>query len=421
MKIKQLKLHNFRGISDLTIDFDPDEPTVLMGINGVGKSSILECLSILLSWFTNPLRDNNGEGLPFKEQDITNGESETFSEIITLYACDSLSSSVNDQEIKWLLSGAKKLKENKISNNLHQIETLVSEIRQNREKNPTIPLPLIVYYPTNRAVLDIPLRVITRNRFETINIYDQSVKGIDFRLFFEWFREREDLENELRLEINPDYRDKQLEAVRIAITQIMAGFENLRIKRSPLRMVLEKQGKELIINQLSDGEKCLLAMIGDIARRLAMANSSEYPLLGKGIILIDEIELHLHPKWQRKIIPSLTKIFPNCQLIVTTHSPQIISHVDWAYLLAESSTGITLEKLRSYGKDSNRILETVMGVEERPLEIQNQIRKIFRLIEEDNLEEAKKIRHELNERMGQEDPQLLKADVLIKRKEILKG
>jgi predicted ATP-binding protein involved in virulence len=78
-------------------------------------------------------------------------------------------------------------------------------------------------------------------------------------------------------------------------------------------------------NQLSQGEKSLI-LVGDIARRLAMMNPKlDNPLLGKGIILIDEIDMHLHPQWQRSIIQRLQTTFPNCQFILTTHSPLVIS------------------------------------------------------------------------------------------------
>ena len=75
-------------------------------------------------------------------------------------------------------------------------------------------------------------------------------------------------------------------------------------------------------------KKSLLALVGDIARRLILANPSlENPLYGEGIVLIDEIELHLHPKWQREVINKLREVFPNIQFILTTHSPQVISEI----------------------------------------------------------------------------------------------
>lgn len=105
-------------------------------------------------------------------------------------------------------------------------------------------------------------------------------------------------------------------------------FDELQVKRNPLRLAVKKNGREYSVDQLSDGEKCTLALIGDLARRLALANqNSENPLAGSGIVLIDEIELHMHPSWQRKVFPVLRKTFPNIQFIVTTHSPQVLGEV----------------------------------------------------------------------------------------------
>ena len=227
----------------------------------------------------------------------------------------------------------------------------------------------------------------------------------------------------MRLENNAAYRDKQLEAVRQAISSLIPDFSNLRVRRSPLRMTLQKQGEELIVNQLSDGEKCLLAMVGDLARRLAIANPGlPDPLQGSGIILIDEIELHLHPKWQRGIIPDLTRTFPNCQFIVTTHSPQVISDVkpEGIYLLEKTDQGVIAKQPESsFGRDSNRILEDLMDVPERPQEIKDSLLELFRMIDAGNLESARNLRQQLANEIGIDEPEFVKADVLIRRKEIL--
>ncbi len=190
-----------------------------------------------------------------------------------------------------------------------------------------------------------------------------------------------------------------------------------------MRMTVQKQGEELIVNQLSDGEKCLLAMVGDLARRLAIANPSlPDPLEGSGVVLIDEIELHLHPKWQREIIPALTRTFPNCQFIVTTHSPQVISQVkpEGIYILEKTDEGVVAKRPESsFGRDSNRILEDLMGVPERPQEIKESLLELFRLIDAGNIEGARQLRQQLANEIGADEPEFVKADVLIRRKEIL--
>jgi predicted ATP-binding protein involved in virulence len=188
-------------------------------------------------------------------------------------------------------------------------------------------------------------------------------------------------------------------------------------------MTIQKHNEELIINQLSDGEKCLLAMVGDLARRLAIANPGlDNPLQGSGVVLIDEIELHLHPKWQRDSIPALTRTFPNCQFIVTTHSPQVISQVkpEGIYILEKTEDGIAVKQPESsYGRDSNRILEDLMDTPERPQPIKETLLELFRLIDEGKLSEARQLKNNLAQEIGSDEPEFASADMLIRRKEIL--
>ena len=418
MRIKQLKMQSFRGIGDLTIDFDEKEPTVFIGINGVGKSSILDCLAILLSRFSSAIQHSTASGRLFTEEDIKNDKNETHNEIITDF---------ESQKFTWSLTKVKKGRMKDTSTNLSEINKIAENIKHKLSSSLSeeYNLPVIIYYSTNRAVLDIPLKIRKQHSFEQIDTYENALSGTgsEFRIFFEWFRKQEDLENELRLENNPDYRDKQLEAVRQAISSLIPNFTKLRVRRSPLRMTLQKDGEELIVNQLSDGEKCLLAMVGDLARRLAIANPGlKNPLYGFGVVLIDEIELHLHPKWQREIIPALTRTFPHCQFIVTTHSPQVVGEIkpQGIYILEKTENGIIVQRPQSsYGRDSNQILEDLMDVPERKQEIKNRLLELFRLIDDGNIPNARKLKQSLEQDIGYDEPEFASADVLIRRREIL--
>jgi predicted ATP-binding protein involved in virulence len=438
MKVKRLKMTSFRGINDLTLEFDDTEPTVLIGINGVGKSSILDCLSILLSWLIGQIQFDpnargsflerqgrdlvNGQerdrakGRSLREQDIKNGGNQTYSEILI--------SLEDSQELRWSLTKVRKQESEDLSNDLGVLAQVTNEIRNRWQASPEANLPLVVYYPVNRAVLDIPLEVPKTQLFKQIYAYQQAIDGVQigFGSFFQWFRGIEDLENEERRD-NLNSRNRQLEAVRQAIYALLPGFSDLRVRRSPLRMTVTKQGQELIVNQLSDGEKCLLAMVGDLARRLAIANPGlENPREGSGVILIDEIELHLHPKWQREIIPALTRTFPNCQFIVTTHSPQVISEVkpEGIYILERTDNGIVaMRPESSYGRDSNRILEDLMDTPERPQEIKESLLELFRLIAKGDLDSARQLHQKIADEIGADEPELIGANVSIRRREIL--
>ncbi|MEP0788680.1 AAA family ATPase [Funiculus sociatus GB2-C1] len=428
---------SFRGISDMTLDFQTEEPNVLIGINGVGKSSILDSISVLLSWLIAPIQFNPesrttlikqqglvsssererdlAKGRYYKEQDIKIGNNQTYNEITLL---------LDSQEVNWSLTTAQEVRGIVTGINLSELESVTNDLRRQWQVSPEANLPLAVYYPVNRAVLDITLEIPKKNHFAQINAYEQAIAGtqIGFVNFFQWFRLLEDVENEERRD-NLDYRDHQLEAVRQAISSLMPGFSNLRVRRSPLRMTATKQGQELIVNQLSDGEKGLMAMVGDLARRLAIANPGlPNPLQGEGVVLIDEIELHLHPKWQREIIPALTRTFPNCQFIVTTHSPQVISEVkpNGIYILEATSEGVVAKRPESsYGRDSNRILEDLMGVPARPQEFKDDLLELFRLIDKGDLDGARQLRQQIADEIGADEPELVKASVSIRRKEIL--
>ena len=166
-----------------------------------------------------------------------------------------------------------------------------------------------------------------------------------------------------------------------------------------------------------------MAMVGDLARKMAIANPvRDNPLVGEGIILIDEIDLHLHPKWQRMVIPKLTAIFPNCQFIISTHSPHVITHVqpECLYLLEQTSTGMMAQRPReSYGKNTDRILEDLMGLETtRPDKVSLELDRLYEEIDQGQLVDARQKIADLKTEIG-EDPELVKAEVLIKRKEII--
>ena len=306
---------------------------------------------------------------------------------------------------------------------LEELQQCAEMIQLELEDDESSNLPLAVYYPVNRAVLDIPLRIRKRHQFDRLSAYDHALSGSpsSFRLFFEWFREREDLENELRRD-KSRYRDPQLHAVRTAIERFLPEFRKLRVRRSPLRMVVSKAGEELIVNQLSDGEKCTLAMVGDLARRMAVANPNmSDPLHGEAIALIDEADLHLHPSWQRRLCAAFAETFPNCQFLLSTHSPAIVNHLkpESIWILKRTRKGVDAARPdSSYGQKVDRILEDAMDVPARPDDTLEKISRLFLAIEERKLEEARQLLDRLKREIGS-DPELVRADFLIRRKETL--
>lgn len=413
MKLNSLQIAGFRGISDLDLEFS-EQINVLVGVNGAGKSAVLDCAAIMLSRLIDKIRSPSGTGRPFSDNDISNGVTETRNTIVVRF---------EGSPIQWSITKARRGRRQQTLSRLVELRTSADRFRSQLEDDELVGVPLAVYYPVNRAVLDIPLRIRTRHRFDRLAAYDQTLSGkwSSFRTFFEWFREREDLENERRTDV-PEFRDPQLRAVRRAVERFLPGFSGLKVRRSPLRMIVCKGDQELIVNQLSDGEKCTLAMVGDLARRLAIANpGAEDPLAGEAVVLIDEVELHLHPGWQRTVSAALQDTFPNSQFLLSTHSPQILSHLDRGciWLLERTGTRVVAKRPEdSYGQSASRILEDIMGVPERPQEIKDQLTELFLAIEQGRLEDAKLRLNDMRQAIGR-DPGLVKADFLIRRKEVL--
>ena len=413
MRVDSIDIEGFRGIPSLRLEF-PEQINVLVGVNGAGKSAVLDCAAIMLSRLIGRIRSPRETGRVFSESDINNHVRSTRNAISLRF---------RGQTVTWRVAKSGRGYRRRFLSELEELQRCAEMIRMELEDDESSTLPLAVYYPVNRAVLDIPLRIRKRHRFDRLSAYDQALSGSpsSFRLFFEWFREREDLENEFRRDRSM-YRDSQLQTVRTAIERFLPGFSKLRVRRSPLRMVVDKDGEELIVNQLSDGEKCALAMVGDLARRMAVANPNmSEPLHGEAIALIDEVDLHLHPSWQRRLASAFAETFPNCQFLLSTHSPPILSHLkpENIWILARTGKGVEAARPESsYGQKVDRILEDVMDVPARPDDTREKFSQLFLAIEESKLKKARRILDELKREIGA-DPDLVRADLLIRRKETL--
>ena len=358
--IKELLIKNFRSLEDIHIaDLDP-HMNLFIGENGSGKSSILDALSLILSWFVARFLSPNGKGSDISKDDISKHSKNGCLIQITYNISKKLDDEFNLSQKQSKLFKSTQLK--KIDQtNLTDLTFLINNYKYLLEKNPDTPLPVIAHYGVNRLVPNqYPKKTNKSNSLDRLSIYKNALHvSLLFNDFFNWFRQSEDLENEHRID-DPSYRLQSLETVRKALEIALPGYSNLRIKRNPLSMTMKKGNKEMKINQLSDGEKCYITLIGDIARRLSLANPGGNPLEGDGIILIDEIDLHLHPQWQRDIVSKIGKIFPNIQFFITSHSPIVTSDVDGKVF--QINDGEVFSQ-KTYGKTSDYILSNNFGIE----------------------------------------------------------
>ena len=205
----------------------------------------------------------------------------------------------------------------------------------------------------------------------------------------------------------------QLKHTKNAIEHF-TNFKNVRIRRlNKPTMIVEKDGEELDVNQLSQGEKSLLALVGDIARRLALLNPSlDNPLEGEGVVMIDEVDLHLHPKWQHDLIDKLVATFPNVQFILTTHSPHVISDRN-DILLYSLDDGELTEMPNVYGEDANTVLTKIFDVDIRDSKVEEQFTIIRRAISKHDYVTAENCITELAEKLPSDHLELLKCRLLL--------
>lgn len=453
MEVKKFTLNNIGCFSDLEIPLAPlgnfdSNVTIFVGNNGSGKTSILKSLATSLSWLVARIQSESGKGSPIPELVIKNNSPSAAIEIVifnhvvgNVEECDL--ESYDDNFFPWRIAKARKGRKGEHKSDYWGATALADHYRTLLSNNEKTSLPLIAFYSVERVVIDIPLKIKEKHTFLQLDGYDKSLsQGVDFRRFFEWFREREDTENESGIsdevleqlrsvlgndqdtwsklnELKASSKDRQLTAVRSAIYTFMPEFSNLRVRRKPrLHMSIDKNGEPFNVAQLSQGEKSLMALIGDIARRLAVMNPNlENPLAGDGIVLIDEVDMHLHPKWQRTLVKQLTTTFPNCQFVLTTHSPLVISDSKdvLTYLIGEDKVN-RLPPL--YGQDANSVLLEIMDTDIRNAEINEKLSDLLDAIHDSDIPLAKQLIRELEADLPATNLELSKARLLLRKKEL---
>jgi len=410
MKIVSLEFTNFKGIKNIKFDL-AGKSTVFFGINGVGKSSILRGINLLYSNVINKIVKNRfKQGISIEISDIS---------------ANAQNCKIN---VEMLFSGNffveyYRLMERRSRKRTHHGASLdkIGKHFEQKYSDTSTNMPIFANYGVNRLVLDVPLRIRTKHEFNREAAFQKAIENrIDFRTFFEWFRYQEDFENEQKVREKKRYEDISLKAVRTAITNMFNGFSNLRIERSPLSMKINKGMTTLSIEQLSDGEKCTLALIGDLARRLSLANPSrKNPLQGEGVVLIDEIELHMHPAWQREILTKLKKTFPKIQFIITTHSPQVLGEVgDDFNLFSLKVTNDELEYSKIdplVGWDANYILEDYMGTTSLNLQTKELIDSMYEAYENGDYDIARKKAQKFEQITNSAHEEVVKINILLNR------
>lgn len=419
MKLNTMKLNNFKGIERMTIPFN-GKTTILFGINGVGKSTVLRAIGLIYSNIIAKLTESaRVSGLEY--DDICNGKTraDIKAEFIfedgdlAKYGCTISRAAGRNDPLNYMEGLTEKLEQYCVSKGYDDGKGNWIEAEKD--------IPIFVSYGVNRFVTDTPIKASGNFADTKFGVFDHAIESkTDFADLFQWFRNQEDIENQEKVRRSVDYTDKGLAAVKKAMLSMLEGFEDIYIDRNPLKMKVRKNGICLDILQLSDGEKCTLALFGDLARRLTLANPiRKNPLEGNGVVLIDELDLHMHTSWQRKAMGVLKDTFPNIQFIITTHSPQILGELDEnfnLFYMTQEDSSIVLRSYRSFvGWDANVILEEVMNTSSVNQEIKDRIAEMYDHIEKKEYGKAEEIADALDEKGNGYIDGIVKARLLISR------
>jgi len=410
MNIKKLNIVGLRAYETANFDFEPGM-NLLVGINGVGKTTVLDALRICLSQILPEITASRNRKESFSISDIKIG-----SESLQV-SCDFEVAGLNFSLLNYRQRESIHIKETEdIRDQTEEIsdkETITPSLKEAlpNASSETVQ-PIGIFYSTKRSLIskrDVMKSSSVGGQAAAFADALSSNREFNVRTFADWYR----VQRILGLE-NPAAK-KNLEVLKNAVYRFMPGFSDLQtvITTGGSAFTIIKSKVKLNINQLSDGERGMLSLVLDIARRLAQANPGlEDPLAnGKGVILIDELDLHLHPKWQRTIVENLTRVFPNCQFIATTHSPQIIGEVQ-----PNSITVIdngTFKPANSYGIDSSRVLEEILDTPARNATINEMLNAVYKSIDSQNLDVAKKQLSKVIEILGPDDPEVTRSSTMI--------
>jgi len=416
MKLKKLIAKDFRSLKDLEINFPDENVIAIIGNNGSGKTAVLDAIHKCLLQVFFSISSNKLSQL--KEND----KSSEFASInLRFYDYN--------QEVNSLVDSNNKpsVDFSNYTPNTYSFYTYFASPR-NYEDDIEIQDSLIGK--------DEIYKLAREMGFKTTRFV-----GKDFRDWFikETQRENEEIERPKNFEFTLD----SLNNIRSAINTFFAHLEDKRIgsilvktaapesldfKEKPKPDVYVTKGNfELRLSQLSAGEKMLIYIVADIAKRLTIySENKKEALKGVSLVLIDEIDLHLHPSWQKSVAKALSATFPNVQFVITTHSPLILNHLKTESILVLEDGKCTplsekYQSFNSYGADLEDILKIVQGTGNLiPKDIQQKLDEINAKLDEGAIEEAKRLIENLKTLTDPNQPELKKAETQIQYKELLK-
>lgn len=431
MIVTAVKVANVRAIESAEFSFKPGF-NLIVGVNGVGKSTVLDVLRTSMSHLLPLTGGSRAKPFSFEVTDIRSDF--PFLDV-------TVTASVGGEEFQHT---SRKWRERIAADDTQNLDRLRREILEStrlRERARTLlrelegsfkvedthvlsrpeaefrvaagteqGRPNCIYFATNRSVIERAAPAKGKSAGGVAAAYASGLvaRSWQLRQFAQWMRAQ------MVLAAERSVAAQHIKALRTAVRGFLPSYDNLRPDEDGSQLLIDHDGAVLEVSLLSDGERGVLAMVLDLARRLSQANPEMNDPLSQGsaIVLIDEIDLHLHPGWQRKIMRRLSDVFPQCQFIATTHSPQVVGEIEHERIQVISD-GEVITPTHSFGVDSSRILEEIMDAPSRTAKVQQVLHDLSKQLSDKDLDGAKRLVEKLAEQLGENDAEVIRARTLL--------
>jgi len=421
MRIDSLKIENFRCYESAEFNFNPHF-NLIIGVNGIGKSSLLSAVA-------TSLRDVSHAALQYytdiDEEDVRYVLDKVDGKV-RFERCYPLrlSASGNAFDAKgWVIE--KRRGDQTVSSDF-TFKGEIDRTLSNLDTRSRVNLPVLAFYRANRRwapgnVSALAAATDRPSRMEGYQSWWDAAANIDS---FERWVIGKTLERYQRIAESGNQQTSvqdELDLVNSAIKQALPEAIGIRYDMTLRSLMVDIEHEQpLPFNNLSDGQRALIALLSDIARRMCLLNphlGSEVLNVTPGIVVIDELDIHLHPAWQRSLVKALKAAFPKVQFIAASHSPQIIGTLRPEEVIILEHGEASHPRV-TYGLDSSSILSEVMDVEKRDPDVQVLLTELFTSIENNELSAAKEKLIKLRQK-APDLPEFAGAEALIRRKEIL--
>lgn len=451
--IQKLRLRDYRCFESIDIDFHK-QLTVLVASNGAGKTSILDAIAVAFGPYIGAFDESVGKGFESSDIRLTRVRNTKTNEmeyaargvrleaagVIPYGLADLLGEGAIPSVWKRSLAGpGKKTTIKEAKELVNAAKKLQMEVRT---LDSNVTLPLVAYYGTGRLWQQKNLNQATLlGKSRTVGYTNSLEPGSSYKSFVAWFKywsENAFNERYKASESGLVYEKTEFDyfidsvggAVNICLEP--AGWKNISYSPSLKELVADHdQYGRLPVSLLSDGIRNMIGMVADIAFRATKLNPHLGAVAAKktdGVVLIDEVDMHLHPKWQQCVLQSLMSAFPSMQFIVSTHSPQVLSTVSRENIrvIGPDISGETIAVTplaMTYGEPSGDVMYSVMDVDPQPpVKEKVDLMRLTELVDQGDYQSvhATQLMQSLLTSLGDKHPQLLKLQRSIQRQKALK-